>query len=61
MKKLLEAGSDGFEGGLSNKKYRGMTRASQATVARDLAELVTMGALLKVGAGRSVRYSLRMD
>lgn len=58
LQKLLEAGPDGFEGGLSNKKYRGMTKASHATAARDLAELVEMGVLVKTGAGRSVRYAL---
>jgi hypothetical protein len=58
LQKLLEAEPEGFIGGLSNKKYRGMTTASQATAARDLSELVTLGALYKVGAGRSLRYEL---
>ena len=58
LQKLLEADPDGFEGGLSNKKYRGMTKTSQATAARDLTELVNLGALKKVGGGRNVRYEI---
>lgn len=58
LNKLLEMRPHGFEGGLSNKKYRSMTKTSQATAARDLAELVDSGALIKTGAGRSVRYEL---
>lgn len=58
LRKLLEAEPEGFKGGLNNRKYRGMTKASQATAARDLAELVKIGALRKKGGGRSVRYEL---
>ncbi len=58
LRKLLEAEPEGFEGGLNNRKYRGMTKASQATAARDLSELVEIGALRKEGGGRSVRYEL---
>lgn len=58
LDKLLEAQPQGFEGGLSNKKYRAMTGASQATAARDMAQLVELGALKITGAGRSVRYEL---
>lgn len=60
LAKLLEAGPAGFEGGLTNKKYRAMTQASQVTAARDLAELVHSGALRRVGGGRSVRYELAL-
>lgn len=57
---LLEAGPDEFKDGLSNKQYRAMTRTSAATAARDLAGLVDMGALRKLGGGRSVRYELML-
>lgn len=56
--KLLEAGPEGFAGGLTNRKYCAMTHTSQATAARDLAELLAHGALRRVGGGRSVRYEL---
>ena len=55
---LLDAGPDGFVGGMTNKKYAHLTHASPATAQRDLAELVALGALHSEGAGRSVRYLL---
>jgi Fic family protein len=57
--KLLEAGPDGFEGGLTNRKYVGMARVSAETAKRDLAELLQKGVLARgPGGGRSVRYEL---
>ncbi len=56
---LLEAGPGGFEGGLTNRKYKGMTRVSRETVKRDIADLVENGVLVKnPGGGRSVSYDL---
>ena len=58
LNKLLDAGPDGFEGGLSNKKYISMTKASSATATRDLKGLVDAGLLVQSGGGRSVRYAI---
>lgn len=59
INRLLDAGPDGFEGGLTNRKYRGMTRISRETAKRDLADLVEKGILLiNAGKGRSVSYRL---
>jgi Fic family protein len=55
---LLDAGPGGFLGGMTNKKYAGLTRTSPATAQRDLADLVAKGCLAATGAGRSVRYEL---
>jgi Fic family protein len=55
---LLDAGTGGFVGGMTNKKYASLTRTSPATAQRDLAQLVEKGCLVLVGAGRSVRYEL---
>jgi Fic family protein len=55
---LLDAGPDGFVGGMTNKKYASLTKTSPATAQRDLAELVEKGCLVLTGAGRSVRYEL---
>lgn len=55
---LLEAGPDGFVGGMTNRKYAHLTHVSPATAQRDLAELVERGVLQAQGAGRSVRYRL---
>jgi Fic family protein len=55
---LLDAGPRGFVGGLTNKKYAGLTHTSPATAQRDLAQLVESGCLVLVGAGRGARYEL---
>jgi Fic family protein len=55
---LLDAGSQGFVGGMTNKKYGSLAKTSPATAQRDLAELVEKGCLVLTGAGRSVRYEL---
>jgi Fic family protein len=56
---LLDAGPQGFVGGMTNKKYASLTKTSPATAQRDLAELVKKECLVLTGAGRSVRYELR--
>lgn len=56
LNKLLDAGVDGFEGGLTNKKYIAMTKTSSATATRNLADLVEKGMLDKSAGGRSTRY-----
>lgn len=58
INRLLDDGPAGFEGGLTNRKYRSMTKAAPATATRDLAELSSLGIILKVGQGRSVKYEL---
>jgi Fic family protein len=56
---LLDSGPEGFEGGLTNRKYKGMTRVSRETAKRDISDLVERGILVKnSGAGRNVSYSL---
>jgi Fic family protein len=62
INRLLDAGRGGFEGGLTTRKYVGMTRASRATAQRELAELVEQGILRhRPGAGRSTSYELAWD
>ena len=62
LNRLLDAGPDGFEGGLSNRKYAGMTHVSRATAQRELADLVKKGILRKNPAGgRSASYGLVRD
>jgi Fic family protein len=55
---LLDAGPEGFVGGMTNKKYAHLTHISPATAQRDLAELVKRKILRMQGGGRSVRYLL---
>ena len=62
INRLLEAGPGGFEGGLTNRKYAGMTHISRATAQRELADLVTKGILRpNPGKGRSASYDLVWD
>lgn len=50
---------DGFEGKLTSSKWAVLAKVSQATAARDIDELITMGVLQKDAAGgRSTSYSL---
>ncbi|MCB0365894.1 MAG: Fic family protein [Bdellovibrionales bacterium] len=59
VKKLLEAGPHGFEGGLTNRKYVSMTKVSRETAKRDLADLEQKGFLKRrPGKGRAVAYDL---
>ncbi len=59
VNRLLDAGRDGFEGGLTNRKYAGMAHVSRATAQRELADLVKKGILVRnPGGGRSVSYAL---
>jgi Fic family protein len=55
---MLDAGPEGFAGGMTNRKYAHLTKASPATAQRDLAQLVALGCLSLASAGRSARYEL---
>ena len=55
---MLREGPHGFEGGLSAGNYRAITGAKSATVTRDLADLVSKGALIRTGERRYARYRL---
>jgi Fic family protein len=60
VNRLLEAGPDGFEGGMTNRKYVSLNQISPETAKRDLADLEERGILRRnEGRGRSVSYSLR--
>ncbi len=58
IKRMFDAGINGFEGGMSAKKYMAITGTSKATATRDLQQLHEMKALHQIGKGRSVRYEL---
>lgn len=60
LNRLLDVGVDDFQGGLTNRKYVGMTKASRETAKRDMADLVEKGILVRqAGGGRSVSYHLK--
>ena len=56
MKKLLDAGPQGFEGGMTTRKHERIAQTSTPTAARDLIDLERLGLLTRYGDGRSTRY-----
>jgi Fic family protein len=59
VNRLLDAGPNGFKGGLTTRKYVGMTKASRATSYREIADLINKKMLKQnPGKGRSVSYTL---
>lgn len=58
---LVKFGSEGFDQGVSVRKYCSRTKASRATASRDLAGLVEAGFLRPRGEGRSRVYDLAWD
>ena len=60
INKMLDAGKDGFEGGMSAKKYISIAKTTKATATRDLQKLVALGILHQHLAGRSTHYDLNI-
>ncbi|MFH1416583.1 MAG: Fic family protein [Elusimicrobiota bacterium] len=59
INRLLDAGEDSFKGGLSTRKYVGMTKVSRATAYRDISDLVEKKVLKQNKTkGRNVSYEL---
>lgn len=58
--RMFDAGTDGFKGGMSAKKYATITGASKPTATRDLQNLLEVGAFTVTGGGRSTRYWLHI-
>ncbi len=60
LNKLLDSGEGNFEGGLTNKKYRGITSTTQVTASRHIKELVDKGLLHEIEGhgGRSTCYDI---
>jgi Fic family protein len=60
VNRLLDAGPEGFEGGMTTQKYTSMNHCSRATAFRELDQLLELGILARVGQGRAVRYELNL-
>lgn len=56
--KMFDLGIDGFEGGMTAKKYMSITKASKATATRDLQDLTQKNIFIQQGLGRNVKYEL---
>ena len=61
IQRMFAEGPSGFDGGMTAGKYSRITRVSKATATRHLKELTEIGALQKVGQGRSTRYHLPLS
>jgi Fic family protein len=58
IRKMFDAGIDGFTGGMTAKKYVSITKTSKATATRDLQELVNQKILMQQDSGRNTKYQL---
>lgn len=61
LRRMLEEGPSGFEGGMNTRKYISLTHTSKATATRDLQDLVQKNILTPIGGGRSTRYDLNLQ
>lgn len=62
VQRMLKEGRKGFEGGMSAKKYEGLTGCSKATATRDLTELLDMKCFVRSQlGGRSTSYELNLE
>lgn len=60
LRRMLDEGPTGFEGGMSAKKYMTITGASKATATRDLQDLADKGIVVPAGGGRSIHYTINL-
>lgn len=60
LRRMLDEGPTGFEGGMSAKKYMTITGASKATATRDLQDLADKGIVVPAGGGRSIHYKINL-
>ncbi|MDL2269820.1 Fic family protein [Desulfosarcina sp. OttesenSCG-928-A07] len=59
LNRLLDAGPGGFEGGLTTRKYMGMTKTSRSTAWREIENMLQKGLLKPLpGGGRSTAYTV---
>jgi Fic family protein len=61
VRRMFDAGPDGFEGGMNAAKYISLAKTSKATATRDLQHLVEINAFVPEGGGRSTRYKLNIN
>lgn len=62
VRRILEDGPKGFQGGMNASKYASITKVSKATATRDLQELLRIGAISIIGdaGGRSTKYQVQI-
>lgn len=62
IKRMLEEGNKGFEGGMNAKKYMSIADTSKATATRDMQQLLEIGAFINKDqkGGRSTSYEVNL-
>ena len=60
LRRMLDEGLKGFDGGMSANKYMSITGASKATATRDLQDLADKGIFVPTGGGRSTHYTIKL-
>jgi len=62
IKRMLEEGPKGFDGGINASKYGSLTKVAKATATRDLQDLLQKNILIPfgTGGGRSTSYQLNL-
>ncbi len=60
LRRMLKEGPQGFEGGMSAKKYMSIAGTSKATATRDLQDLAEKGIFVPTGGGRSTHYQINL-
>jgi Fic family protein len=62
VRRMLEEGPKGFEGGMNAGKYAALTKVAKATATRDLQSMLLHGAMVPFGTagGRSAKYQLNI-
>ena len=58
IKRMLQEGINGFEGGMTSKKYMAITKTSKPTATRDLQKLLEIGVFRVLGRGRNTSYEI---
>ncbi len=60
IRRMMEEGTKGFEGGMNARKYIGIAKTSKATATRDMQQLVELGVFILAGkaGGRSTSYQV---
>ncbi|WP_147677410.1 Fic family protein [Algibacter pacificus] len=58
VKRMLKEGPNGFEGGMTAKKYMRINQTSKPTATRDLQKMVELNIFKMEGDGRSTSYQI---
>jgi Fic family protein len=62
VRRMLDEGPKGFQGGMNARKYVSLTKTSKATATRDMQDLVAKGVFSLIGdaGGRSTAYQVNV-